>query len=87
MDFEFDEKKSDSNKQKHGIDFTEAQSLWSDANCIQIPARTEDEPRYLIVGKIADKCWSAVITYRSLKIRIISVRRARAEEVAIYEGK
>lgn len=87
MDFEFDEKKSDSNKQKHGIDFTEAQSLWSDANRIQIPARTEDEPRYLIVGKIADKCWSAVITYRNQKIRIISVRRARAEEVAIYEGK
>lgn len=87
MDFEFDEKKSNSNRQKHGIDFTEAQSLWSDSNRIQIPARTEEEQRFIVIGKITDRYWSAVITYRRHKVRIISVRRARAEEVAIYEGK
>ncbi|MBE9191393.1 BrnT family toxin [Gloeocapsopsis crepidinum LEGE 06123] len=87
MDFEFDKNKSCSNKEKHGIDFREAQALWSDTNRIQIPARTSDEPRYLVIGRIADKCWSAVMTYRGYKIRIISVRRARSEEVAIYEGK
>ncbi|URD48653.1 BrnT family toxin [Chroococcidiopsis sp. CCNUC1] len=87
MEFEFDETKSQSNREKHGIDFVEAQELWEDSQRLEIPARTEDEPRYLVIGKIGDKHWSAVITYRNVKIRIISVRRARQEEMAIYESK
>jgi hypothetical protein len=87
MEFEFDEAKSQSNREKHGIDFVEAQELWEDPQRLEIPARTEDEPRYLVIGKIGDKHWSAVMTYRNEKIRIISVRRARKEEVAIYESK
>jgi uncharacterized DUF497 family protein len=86
MDLEFDEAKSRANKAKHGIDFAEAQALWLDANRVGIPARTEDEPRFLVVGLIADNHWSAVITYRGQRVRLISVRRARVEEVAIYEG-
>ena len=86
MEFEFDANKSATNKTKHGIDFIEAQKLWTDANFLEIPARTTDEPRFLVIGKIAGKYWSAVITYRSDKIRIISVRRSRAEEVNIYES-
>lgn len=84
--FEFDEAKSRSNKVKHGIDFVEAQRLWEDANLLQVPAKTKDEPRYLIVGIIDDKHWSAVITYRDGDVRIISVRRSRAKEVALYES-
>jgi uncharacterized protein len=87
MEFEFDEIKSQSNREKHGIDFVEAQELWEDPQRLEIPARTEDEPRYLAIGKIKEKHWSAVMTYRNEKIRIISVRRARKEEVAIYESK
>ncbi len=86
MDFEFDEAKSQSNAEKHGIDFIEAQLLWFDSMLVEIPARTVDEPRYLIVGKIGATHWSAVITYRNERIRIISVRRARHEEIEIYEG-
>ncbi|MBD2625422.1 BrnT family toxin [Trichormus variabilis] len=86
MEFEFDTNKSAINKTKHGIDFIEAQKLWIDVNQIEIPARTEDEARFLVIAKIADKHWSAVITYRSDKIRIISVRRSRNEEVSIYES-
>jgi uncharacterized DUF497 family protein len=86
MDFEFDPKKSDSNKQKHGIDFLEAQALWDDPDLIEIPVKTVDEPRYVVIGKIAEKHWSGVITYRGEKIRIISVRRSRKEEVEIYES-
>ena len=86
MEFEYDPHKSTTNKSKHGIDFIEAQKLWTDVNFIEIPARTTDEPRFLVIGKIAGKYWSAVITYRSDKIRIISVRRSRAEEVNIYES-
>ena len=32
------------------------------------------------------RLWKAVVTYREERIRIISVRRSRDEEVAIYEG-
>lgn len=86
MDFEFDLAKSESNAKKHGIDFVEAQLLWADDNRIEIPARTEDEPRFVVIGCIGDKHWSAVITYRDDRIRLISVRRSRPEEVVSYEG-
>ncbi len=86
MRFEFDEAKSRSNKEKHGIDFVKAQELWLDDLLIEIPARTLDEPRFVVVGKIDERHWSAVVTYRGDAIRIISVRRSREEEVALYEG-
>mgnify|MGYP006307879065 FL=1 len=86
MGFEFDEQKSAANKEKHGIDFVEAQLLWFDSRLVEIPARTVDEPRFLIIGTIAALHWSAVVTYREERIRIISVRRSRREEVEIYES-
>ena len=86
MEFEFDQEKSQTNKVKHGIDFIEAQLLWFDDMLLEIPARTTDEPRFLIIGKIGNNHWSAVVTYRQDKVRIISVRRSRKEEVEIYEG-
>jgi len=86
MEFEFDPKKSESNKQKHGIDFYEAQELWDDPDFIEIPVMTSDEPKFLVIGKISGKHWSGVITYRTEKVRIISVRRSRKEEVDIYES-
>ena len=86
MEFDFDTRKSKSNKKKHGIDFFEAQALWDDPDRIVIPAKTIDEPRLIVIGQINQKSWSAIITYRNDKIRIISVRRARTEEVDIYES-
>jgi uncharacterized protein len=84
--FEFDDVKSESNHAKHGIDFVDAQLLWSDPSLLEIPAKTEEESRYLVIGMINKKHWSAVITYRGAAIRLISVRRARTEEVALYES-
>ena len=84
--FEFDPAKSESNRSKHGIDFVEAQILWSDPMLLEIPANTDDEPRYLVIGLIDGKYWSAVMTYRGANIRLISVRRARTEEVVLYES-
>ncbi|UFS57224.1 BrnT family toxin [Comamonadaceae bacterium M7527] len=84
--FEFDLKKSESNSTKHGIDFFQAQDLWNDPMLLEIAAKTDDEPRYLVIGLIDGKHWSAVITYRDAKVRLISVRRARTEEVALYES-
>lgn len=86
MEFEFDPTKSDGNKKKHGIDFDEAQALWNDPDLIEIPVKTSDEPRFLAIGKISGKHWSAIITYRNGTIRIISVRRSRKEEVDLYES-
>ncbi|MBA7569399.1 hypothetical protein ES708_11138 [subsurface metagenome] len=86
MDFEFDPRKSEQNRQKHGIDFDEAKILWDDPYLLEIPARTSDEPRFLVIGKIGDRHWSGIITYRGENIRIISVRRARPEEVDLYES-
>ena len=84
--FEFDEEKNLANLEKHEISFVEAQDLWNDPLLIEIPARTVDEPRSLIVGRIDGKHWSAVITHRSDSVRVISVCRSRPEEVALYEG-
>jgi uncharacterized DUF497 family protein len=85
MDFEFDPYKSAANLAKHGIDFLEAQSLWSDPNLLEVPARTTGEARFLVIGRIRQQHWSAVITYRSPRIRLISVRRSRVDEVQLYE--
>jgi len=87
MEFEFDPKKSFENKRKHGIDFYEAQELWDDFDLLEIPVITSDEPRFMVIGKIREKHWSGVITYRGEKIRIISVRRFRKEEVELYESE
>lgn len=84
--FEFDAAKSKSNRTKHGIDFAEAQRLWNDPMLLEIPAKTEDEPRFFVIGLIDGKHWSAVVTYRGANIRLISVRRARTEEVVLYES-
>lgn len=84
--FEFDATKSESNRTKHGIDFVKAQDLWNDPMLLEIPAKTDDEPRYLVIGLIDGKHWSAVITYRGVNVRLISVRRARTEEVLLYES-
>lgn len=84
--FEFDEAKNQANLLKHGIGFVDAQALWDDPRLLEIPATTEDEPRYLMIGLINGKHWSAVITYRGTNIRLISVRRSRTEEVALYES-
>ena len=86
MEFDFDPNKSNSNKEKHCIDFDEAQALWDDPDLLEIPVKTSEESRFLIIGKISGKHWSAVITYREENIRIISVRRSRKEEVELYES-
>jgi uncharacterized protein len=84
MDFEFDPAKSATNLKKHGIDFVAAQALWSDPDRLEIPARSLDEPRTQVIGRIGDAVWSAFVTPRGERIRIISVRRARDEEETEY---
>ena len=84
--FKFDENKSQINQEKHGIDFTHAQQLWADPDFIEMQAKSVDEPRWLVIGLIDGKVWSAVITYRDDVIRLISVRLARKAEEDLYES-
>jgi len=84
--FEFDSKKSSSNLNKHGIDFVEAQGLLDDPDFIEIQAKSDNEPRSLVIGCIGEKHWAAVITFRGDTIRIIAVRRSRKLEVELYES-
>jgi len=82
--FEFDERKSRLNKLKHGIDFVEAQAVWLDEALTELRARSGIEPRFIVIGRIGGKHWTAVVTYRGDTVRLISVRRSRAKEVETY---
>jgi uncharacterized DUF497 family protein len=86
MYFEYDPAKSASNLSKHGIDFDQAKALWEDPWMLEAPAKTEDEPRFISIGKVEGKYWAAIWTPRGDAVRIISVRRARKEEIGYYEG-
>lgn len=85
MNFEYDMNKSMANKSKHGIDFEEAKMLWEDSELIEIDADTMNERRFLSIGMIQDKFWTAITTIRNDNIRIISVRRSRKKEEMLYE--
>lgn len=86
MEFEFDPAKSAANLEKHGIDFDAVQAIWQDVMRVEVPARTTDEPRWLVIGQMDGRNWSVVVTYRGSRVRIISARRSRKEEVALYES-
>lgn len=83
--FVFDEAKSRANKDKHGIDFAEAQAIWLDSRRTHTAARSLGEPRTMVIGSVDGKLWSAIVTYRRETTRLISVRRSRAKEAAIYD--
>ncbi len=83
--FEYDPHKSRANQAKHGLDFEQAQSLWEDPFRLEIKALSDSEPRFMVIGKLEDKHWSVIVTYRAGNIRIISARRSRSEEVDLYE--
>ena len=87
MAFEFDPAKSAANKVKHGIDFEEAQELWKDRGAIELQVTSHDEPRFVVIGRIAERHWAAVVTYREGNTRIISVRRARDNEIQDYQSQ
>ena len=88
MPFEFDPGKSAANKEKHGIHFIEAQALWSDPDRLEVQARSDVEPRSIVIGRIRETTWAACVTHRHEEsIRIISARRARAREKQEYERR
>ncbi|NBC29902.1 MAG: BrnT family toxin [Spirochaetes bacterium] len=85
MEFDYDPAKSRANMGKHGIDFNEAQRLWDDPGLVILPARYSEEVRYLAIGMASGRHWTAIFTERGTTVRLISVRRSRHEEKALYE--
>ncbi|MGP1394618.1 MAG: BrnT family toxin [Inquilinaceae bacterium] len=86
MFFEYDPEKSAANKTDHGMDFEEAQEIWTDPWLLEAPANTDDELRFLVIGKVRDNHWAAICVHRGDRIRIILVRRARKQEIERYES-
>ena len=86
MEFEFDPAKSMSNLVKHGISFNDAKQMWKDPRVQIIKARQVAEPRWIAIACIESKHWSAVFTYRGERIRLISARRSKTKEIALYES-
>lgn len=86
MKFEYDTKKSKINKQKHGIGFEEAKTLFVTDNVV-LPAISKGEKRQMVIGKIDLVLYSCIFTIRDKNIRIISCRRSREKEKGIYYGK
>ncbi len=84
MDFEYDLEKSESNREKHGIDFVEAQQLWDDPKYIIVPARSSTEDRYALIAAYNGSLWTCIFTMRGSNLRIISARKARGEEKEGY---
>jgi uncharacterized DUF497 family protein len=86
MKFEYDENKSQINKEKHGIDFIDAQNLWKDENALIVSANIiDDEVRYALISILKNKCYTAIFIIRDEIYRIISVRRCRKNEERNYE--
>ena len=81
----YDINKSNINKEKHGIDFEEAQRLFEDKDAIMYPSKYTDEERFYVTGLIAEKFYTSIVTFRGDNIRIISTRRARKKEIREYE--
>jgi uncharacterized DUF497 family protein len=86
VEFDYDQNKSERNHAKHGLDFEQAKVLWSDPKRVEFVARFSDEPRLGLVGKLGDKLWTAIFTTRENRTRLISVRRAREHEEALYNN-
>lgn len=87
MEFEYDPSKSDTNSEKHGMDFVRAQLLWTDERWIVVPARSTTDPREAIIATLEGVHWTAIYTMRGPAVRIISVRRSRDEEREGYNNR
>jgi len=86
MEFVFGPAKSAPNESKHGVNSEQAKELWLDEDRLVIPARSDSEERWALLGKFEDKLWVVFYTHRGGRVRIISVRRARPKEVKFYDS-
>ena len=84
MRFVYDPTKSESNRDKHGVDFAFADRMWRDEAMTAVSAAHPVEQRFAATAQVEGKFWTAIYTPRGETIRIISIRRARKKEIAEY---
>ena len=85
LEFEYDEEKNSRNRERHGIDFENAQKLWNTDHTLTPAREAAGEIRLFIVGRLEGKLYAAVFTMRGNVIRLISCRRADRRLQQIYE--
>lgn len=84
VEFDWDPIKSASNEAKHGISLSAAPSLWA-GPVVTLPSKNPGEPRRLAIGLIDGRHWTVIYTVRNDIYRLISARRSRTDEKALYE--
>ncbi len=88
MNYEWDDKKCNSNLKKHKVDFSAVGSFdWQSALIIEGNRRDYGETRYRAMGLIGSRLHALVFTTRGEKVRVISLRKANRREVKSYEEK
>jgi len=90
--FEWDALKESSNKRKHGVTFEEAKSVFYDDFAIQFfdHENSDQEDRFLILGHSNQSRVLLICHCEKEKgnlIRIISARKATANERKLYKGE
>lgn len=89
MEFEWDPEKAAANATKHGVEFSEAMTVFGDPleAMITDPDHSEGEQRFLSIGLSSENRLLVVAyTERAGRTRIISAREASAQEREHYES-
>ena len=89
MEFEYDPAKSAKNLAQawHRLRGRPAHVDNSKTVTLTAPNPGNDDVRYIVLGMIDGKHWTAITTKRGKRIRIISVRRSRKNEEAYYDSQ
>jgi len=86
--FEWDPKKAERNRKKHGVSFEEAVTVFADPLSLNMsdPDHSESEQRFIVMGQ-SDRYRLLVVCYVEIKekTRIISARQATSSERRNYE--
>lgn len=86
MAYQWNSEKAAANFSKHGIDFADAVSVFSDNLAITFPDERFDEERFVTIGMDAfARVLVVVYTWRGDEIRLISARKATRQELQHYE--
>jgi uncharacterized protein len=86
MAYQWDREKAAANVNKHGIDFADAVSIFSDDLALTVTDERFEEERFITIGMDAlGRVLVVVYTWRGNEIRLISARKAMRHERTQYE--
>ncbi|WP_322999170.1 BrnT family toxin [Castellaniella sp.] len=86
MEIEYDPVKNAQNVVDRGLSFELARHLdWREALVVADVRRNYAESRFRAMGPIQGRLYVLIFTIRGVRLRVISLRKANAREVAQYE--